>query len=240
MPLGHHENELHIYSRDEDQIRVQLPGRLPLARYLDKLPLEINNEKRTSKPVLGTDHSTSRLDTSGGDVPSSERSITNQPAVTGAPPSSTVLALGKPRETLAPYSLPQSPMLRNTDDASKRFAETERLGLRATQEQSQKLRHEKNAKLADLMEFADRFRLKRQVPDDLVPVRAEDQQEQLQTDVKTKALPALMSRSSVTRSKAKCRLHSTCPRSVTCLACLITYINSTNICKLDKTFLGLS
>jgi hypothetical protein len=76
-------------SRDENPLRVPPPGRLPLAPYLDKLPLEITNGDGTVKPGVSMSSATSHpLSTSGGDVPSSENSIKHQPAVTGAPSNS--------------------------------------------------------------------------------------------------------------------------------------------------------
>lgn len=165
----------------DDQTRLRPPGRLPLAPYLDWLPLEINNGYRTAKPVVSIGSATSHpISTSGGDVPSSERSIKHQPTVTGAPLNSAVLAMGQPKKTLAASSLDQSPMLRATNNAFKQFVNNEKLRLRAAREQKRSsLRHEKVIKLEDLKKFGKHFKLESQVPDDLVPILANDPQKQL-------------------------------------------------------------
>lgn len=76
--------------------------------------------------------------------------------------------------------------LRGTADAFKQFANTEKLRLRAAQEAKRSnARHEKNIKLNDLKKFAENFRLKSRVPDDLVPILAKDHEKQL--EIKRKA-----------------------------------------------------
>jgi hypothetical protein len=76
--------------------------------------------------------------------------------------------------------------LRGTADAFKQFANTEKLRLRAAQEAKRSnARHEKNIKLNDLKKFAENFRLKSRVPDDLVPILAKDHDKQ--QEIKRKA-----------------------------------------------------
>lgn len=76
--------------------------------------------------------------------------------------------------------------LRGTADAFKQFANNEKLRLRAAQEAKRSnARHEKNIKLNDLKKFAENFRLKSRVPDDLVPILAKDHEKQL--EIKRKA-----------------------------------------------------
>lgn len=76
--------------------------------------------------------------------------------------------------------------IRGTADAFKQFANTEKLRLRAAQEAKRSnARHEKNVKLNDLKKFAENFRLKSRVPDDLVPILAKDHEKQL--EIKRKA-----------------------------------------------------
>ena len=76
--------------------------------------------------------------------------------------------------------------LRGTADAFKQFANNEKLRLRAAQEAKRSnARHEKNIKLNDLKKFAENFRLKSRVPDDLVPILAKDHDKQL--EIKRKA-----------------------------------------------------
>lgn len=76
--------------------------------------------------------------------------------------------------------------VRGTADAFKQFANNEKLRLRAAQEQKRSnARHEKNVKLNDLKKFAENFRLKSRVPDDLVPILAKDHEKQM--EIKRKA-----------------------------------------------------
>jgi len=76
--------------------------------------------------------------------------------------------------------------LRGTADAFKQFANNEKLRLRAAQEAKRSnARHEKNIKLNDLKKFAENFRLKSRVPDDLVPILAKDHEKQ--QEIKRKA-----------------------------------------------------
>lgn len=76
--------------------------------------------------------------------------------------------------------------IRGTADAFKQFANNEKLRLRAAQEAKRSnARHEKNVKLNDLKKFAENFRLKSRVPDDLVPILAKDHEKQL--EIKRKA-----------------------------------------------------
>jgi hypothetical protein len=76
--------------------------------------------------------------------------------------------------------------LRGTADAFKQFANNEKLRLRAAQEAKRSnARHEKNIKLNDLKKFAENFRLKSRVPDDLVPILAKDHDKQ--QEIKRKA-----------------------------------------------------
>ena len=71
-------------------------------------------------------------------------------------------------------------------DAFKKFAQNEKLRLRAAQEaRRSNARHEKNIKLNDLKQFAKDLTLKTRVPDDIIPVLAKDHEKQL--EIKRKA-----------------------------------------------------
>lgn len=71
--------------------------------------------------------------------------------------------------------------VRDTADAFKQFANNEKLKLRAVQEAKRSnQRHEKNVKLNDLKKFAENFKLRSRVPDDLVPILAKDHEKQLE------------------------------------------------------------
>lgn len=108
-------------------------------------------------------------------------------------PQST--ASGDANKTAGVPSAPQPPRkaenttedhVRGTADAFKQFANNEKLRLRQAQEQKRSnARHEKNVKLNDLKKFAENFRLKSRVPDDLVPILAKDHEKQL--EIKRKA-----------------------------------------------------
>lgn len=75
--------------------------------------------------------------------------------------------------------------VRDTADAFKQFANNEKLRLRAAQEQKRSnQRQEKNVKLNDLKKFAENFKLKSRVPDDLVPILAKDREKQLEIQKK--------------------------------------------------------
>lgn len=76
--------------------------------------------------------------------------------------------------------------VRGTADAFKQFANNEKLRLRQVQEQKRvHARAEKNVKLNDLKKFAENFKLKSRVPDDLVPILAKDHEKQ--QEIKRKA-----------------------------------------------------
>ncbi|KXS96840.1 hypothetical protein AC578_7387 [Pseudocercospora eumusae] len=75
--------------------------------------------------------------------------------------------------------------VRDTADAFKQFANNEKLRLRVAQEQKRvNQRQEKNVKLNDLKKFAENFKLKSRVPDDLVPILAKDREKQLEIQKK--------------------------------------------------------
>lgn len=78
--------------------------------------------------------------------------------------------------------------VRDTADAFKQFANTEKLRLRQAQEAKRSnARQEKNVKLNDLKKFAENFKLKSRVPDDLVPILAKDRDKQLEIQSKAEA-----------------------------------------------------
>lgn len=69
--------------------------------------------------------------------------------------------------------------VRDTADAFKQFANTEKLRIRQAQEQKRtNARNEKNVRINDLKKFAENFKLKSRVPDDLVPILAKDHEKQ--------------------------------------------------------------
>lgn len=76
--------------------------------------------------------------------------------------------------------------VRDTADAFKQFANNEKLRLRQAQELKRThARNEKNVRINDLKKFAENFKLKSRVPDDLVPILAKDHEKQL--EIKRKA-----------------------------------------------------
>lgn len=103
----------------------------------------------------------------------------------------------KSTTTDVPAPIPQIPALKKTEsttedhvrgtaDAFKQFANNEKLRLRQVQEQKRvHARAEKNVKLNDLKKFAENFKLKSRVPDDLVPILAKDHEKQ--QEIKRKA-----------------------------------------------------
>ena len=71
--------------------------------------------------------------------------------------------------------------VRNVTDSFKQFANNEKLRLRLAQEQKRSAqRAEKNVKLNDLKKFAENFKLRSRVPDDLVPILAKDREKQIE------------------------------------------------------------
>ena len=75
--------------------------------------------------------------------------------------------------------------VRDTADAFKQFANNEKLRIRQAQEQKRvTARHEKNVRLNDLKKFAENFKLKSRVPDDLVPILAKDREKQVEIQKK--------------------------------------------------------
>lgn len=69
--------------------------------------------------------------------------------------------------------------VKNAADSFKHFANTEKLRVRAVQEQKRsQQRAEKNVKLNDLKKFAANFKLNSRIPDDLVPILAKDHNKQ--------------------------------------------------------------
>ncbi|EME44508.1 hypothetical protein DOTSEDRAFT_72098 [Dothistroma septosporum NZE10] len=75
--------------------------------------------------------------------------------------------------------------VRDTADAFKHFANTEKLKIRQAQESKRaNQRQEKNVKLNDLKKFAENFKLKSRVPDDLVPILAKDAEKQAEIKLK--------------------------------------------------------
>ncbi|KAK6431811.1 poly(A)-binding protein binding protein [Oleoguttula sp. CCFEE 5521] len=76
--------------------------------------------------------------------------------------------------------------VRGTADAFKQFANTEKLRMHQAKEQQRMAkRQEKNVKINDLKKFAENFKLKSRVPDDLVPILAKDHEKQ--AEIKRKA-----------------------------------------------------
>jgi hypothetical protein len=71
--------------------------------------------------------------------------------------------------------------LRGTADAFKQFANNEKLRLRAAQEAKRtNARHEKHVNMTDLKKFAENFKLKSRIPDDLIPILAKDHKKRLE------------------------------------------------------------
>ncbi|KAK4496344.1 hypothetical protein PRZ48_012324 [Zasmidium cellare] len=149
----------------------------------------------------------------GAYVPPSQRPITSTPSVPGAPFDPAIISSQistksavAPAETSAPSAPPatadvtseatvtQPPKkrenttedrVRDTADAFKHFANTEKLRLRqAAEAKRANQRQEKNVKLNDLKKFAANFKLKSRVPDDLVPILAKDREKQLEIQAK--------------------------------------------------------
>ncbi|KAK6438994.1 poly(A)-binding protein binding protein [Oleoguttula sp. CCFEE 5521] len=76
--------------------------------------------------------------------------------------------------------------VRGTADAFKQFANTEKLRMHQAREQQRMAKkQEKNVKINDLKKFAENFKLKSRVPDDLVPILAKDHEKQ--AEIKRKA-----------------------------------------------------
>ncbi|KAJ8612404.1 hypothetical protein MRB53_037445 [Persea americana] len=150
----------------------------------------------------------------GSYVPPSRRPITSQPTVPGAPYDPAIISsqLAKPRPSQEQAgSAPQpvndenqnvpipSPIptakaspnttedrVRDTADAFKAFANNEKMRIRQAQEQKRtNARLEKNVRINDLKKFAENFKLKSRVPDDLVPILAKDHEKQV--EIKRKA-----------------------------------------------------
>jgi hypothetical protein len=116
------------------------------------------------------------------EVPTEASAKTDSTQATGSEnvnKPTTAPAVSQPKKTTEDH-------LRGTADAFKQFANNEKLRLRAAQEAKRtNARHEKNVKLNDLKKFAENFRLKSRVPDDLVPILAKDHDKQL--EIKRKA-----------------------------------------------------
>ncbi|EMC97447.1 hypothetical protein BAUCODRAFT_452678 [Baudoinia panamericana UAMH 10762] len=104
-----------------------------------------------------------------------------------APPTSRDAS--RPRAAAAAQGVPAEKgthdAFRQTADAFKDFANSEKLKFRQVVEQKRaNNRHEKNVKLNDLKKFAENFKLKSRVPDDLVPILAKDREKQVEIQKK--------------------------------------------------------
>lgn len=100
--------------------------------------------------------------------------------------SKGLAAAGSASQAPKKSPIPTEDRLRDTADAFKQFANNEKLRLRQAVEQKRtNARHEKNVRINDLKKFAENFKLKSRVPDDLVPILAKDHEKQL--EIKRKA-----------------------------------------------------
>ncbi|KAF2479994.1 hypothetical protein BDY17DRAFT_29880 [Neohortaea acidophila] len=122
----------------------------------------------TSEEVLESFTTTEPSTTSGEQTPAATESV-------ASPPPSTAESSKKAGEKSA------EDHVRNAADAFKQFANDQKLRARMTAEARRSTaRAERNVRLNDLKKFAENFKIRSRVPDDLVPILAKDPHKQIE------------------------------------------------------------